>query len=163
MPVRKKPAKKRRPLKVFVSYSHLEKRSYKNLEDHFGQLKRDELVELWYDGMINPKVGWDADIKNNLRDSDIVILLVSAGFLNSYYCCEVEMKLAMKRTGTRKLPKGTRRAVVIPVLLRPCDWETCAFAKFDPLPKEIEYVDGSRLHQAHAWVEVVTRVRELAS
>ena len=56
------------------------------------------------------------------------MLLVSADFLDSDYCYEVEMQRAMER-------HKADEARVIPVILRACDWQTAPFGKLQALPK----------------------------
>ena len=53
---------------------------------------------------------------------------MSPDFLASDYCNDVEMTRAMERN-----QKGEAR--VVPVILKPCDWETSRFARFQALPK----------------------------
>ena len=61
------------------------------------------------------------------------MLLVSADFLSSDYCYDVEMMRAMER-------HEGGEARVIPVIVRDCDWTTAPFAKLQALPKNGEAV-----------------------
>jgi tetratricopeptide (TPR) repeat protein len=69
-----------------------------------------------------------------------VLLLISADFLASDYCNDVELAEAMRRHDVAQ----TR---VVPVILRSCDWQQSRFARFKALPPdgvpvvEAEYPD----------------------
>jgi hypothetical protein len=55
--------------------------------------------------------------------------LISPKFLASDYCWDVEIKKALKRYDQKE-------AVVIPIILRPCDWKELPFGKIQSLPKD---------------------------
>jgi internalin A len=54
--------------------------------------------------------------------------LISADFLASDYCFDIEMKTALERHAAGK-------AVVIPVILRPVDWKATPFRGLQALPR----------------------------
>ena len=59
---------------------------------------------------------WRVEIDKRLNSAHIILLLVSADFLASDYCWGVELKRAMER-------HDAGQARVVPVILRPADWE----------------------------------------
>src|SRR5437016_1404278 len=117
------------PLSVFISYSHQDEKLRERFLIHLTELKRQCLIEPWHDRCITAGGNWAGAIDENLNSAHIVILLVSADFLASDYCHDVEMKRALERSRTDE----TR---VVPVILEPCDWQTSLFAGFEALPKE---------------------------
>lgn len=104
-----------RNTRVFISYSHKDERHENALESHLKVLRRSGLIDTWHDRRIGAGDGWRGLIDTNLREADIVILLVSADFLASDYCHDVEMREAMRRHAL-----GECR--VIPVIVRDCNW-----------------------------------------
>ena len=91
--------------------------------------KREGLISGWHDRKIGSRNRMErCEIDDNLKVRRIILLLVSADFLASDYCYDVELKYAMERH-----EKGHAR--VIPVILQPCDWDTSIFAKLQALPK----------------------------
>ena len=62
-----------------------------------------------------------------MEDAQIILLLISPSFLASDYCYDIETKRALDGHD-----KG--EAKVIPVLLRPVDWEGAPFARLQGLP-----------------------------
>lgn len=117
------------PLKLFISYSHKDENYKDQLITHLSSLKRQGVVKDWHDRKIFAGEEWDNSIKQELLDSDIIILLISADFLNSDYCSEIEIKKAMER-------HELGEAKVIPIIVRPCDWKNLPFSKIQGLPKD---------------------------
>ena len=109
-------------LSIFISYSHKDKELQSELKKHLAGLRRNSAIKVWYDGCIGPGKEIDGEIDTQLAAANIILLLVSADFLDSDYCYEIEMSRAMDRH-----KKGTAR--VIPVILRPCDWKSTPFGR----------------------------------
>jgi tetratricopeptide (TPR) repeat protein len=116
------------PAQLFYSYSHKDEKLLERLVAHLSALKRDGLISGWHDRKIGAGTEWKGAIDEHLKAADIILLLVSADFLASDYCYDIELKYAMERHH-----KGEAR--VIPVILQPCEWETAPFAKLQALPK----------------------------
>lgn len=114
---------------VFFSYSHEDEELRNRLEKHLALLRRQGLVEAWHDRRILVGSDLDQAISQNLETADIVLLLVSADFLASDYCYSREMKRAMQR-------HESGNAVVIPVILKPCDWHSAPFGKLLATPRD---------------------------
>ncbi len=72
-------------------------------------------------------------IKEELESAQIILLLVSVDFLSSNYCYDIEIKRAVERH-----EKG--EAVLIPIMLRKCDWNETSFSKIQALPKNAKPV-----------------------
>ena len=115
------------PAQLFYSYSHKDEKLRDRLKVHLSALKREGIISGWHDRKIGAGTEWKDAIDDNLRSANIILLLVSADFLASDYCYDVELKYAMDRH-----EKGQAR--VIPVILQPCDWKTTIFAKLQALP-----------------------------
>ena len=121
------------PLKLFYCYAHEDKVLRDTLDSHLSLLKRQKLIEIWYDGKISVGTEWEQEIDKHLRSADIVLLLVSAAFLASDYCYGKEMARALERH-----KEGTAR--VVPIILRPVYWEDAPFSKLQVLPSEAKPV-----------------------
>ncbi|HNL39238.1 MAG TPA: toll/interleukin-1 receptor domain-containing protein, partial [Saprospiraceae bacterium] len=116
-------------------------------------LRRSGKVEPWNDHDIRPGEEWDHAIKKNLADAEVIILLVSADFINTDYIWEVEIKAAMERH-----ERG--EAVVIPVFVKPCDWQGMPFGKLNGLPSKARPVT-SYPDPETAWLEVVEGIKRV--
>src|SRR5690349_10195100 len=96
------------PISLFYSYSHKDEALRKRLETHLSLLQNEGVISGWHDRRIAAGTEWDGAISENLDNAGIILLLVSADFLASRYCRDVEIKRAMERHEA-----GTAR--VIPV------------------------------------------------
>jgi hypothetical protein len=139
------------PIDVFISYSHEDDYWRKELEKHLSNLKRQREIADWSDRKIEAGLEWEAQLKDKLESSPIILLLISADFLNSDYCYDIEMQRAIERhdAGTAK---------VIPIILRPCDWQHSKFSKLQVLPQDGEAVTLWK-NQDSAFLDVVQGIR----
>ena len=117
------------PLILFYSYAHEDQALRDQLEKHLRQLQRQGLISAWHDRHILPGGVWADEIDTHLETAAIVLLLVSPDFLASDYCYEIEMQRALER---HKL--GLAR--VVPIILRPCDWQHSPLQDLQCLPRE---------------------------
>jgi len=118
-----------RPVKLFYSYSHKDEDLRDRLEVHLAALKRNNIISEWHDRRIMPGSEWAGEIATQLDAADIILLLVSPDFLASEYCCDREVRRAMKRHEAGK-------ARVVPVILRPVHWDDMPFSKLQALPRD---------------------------
>ncbi|MFL5590329.1 MAG: FxSxx-COOH system tetratricopeptide repeat protein [Ktedonobacteraceae bacterium] len=81
----------------------------------------------WHDRNISAGTDWEREIDAHLNTADLILLLISSDFIASTYCSSIEAIRAMERH-----EKGEAR--VIPVILRPTDWQGVAFERLQALP-----------------------------
>ena len=120
---------KNRPVTAFVSYSHADAKLKTDLLKHLAPLKRLGLISAWNDQEIKPGDEWEKTILDKLVKADLVLLLISSDFIASEYCYVKELQIALDRDKTKK-------ATVIPVILRHCLWTELPFGKLQALPTE---------------------------
>lgn len=141
-------------VKVFISYSS---KDADLMNELLTQLKvlaiSDKQIEFWQDGLLEPGMTWDQEIKDKLHAAHIVLMLVSASFLTSEYVLNIEIKDTLL-----KQEKGEVSA--IPVIVKPCAWRETPLAKFQALPRKgvpvTQYQDRDT-----AWLEIVTGVQSV--
>lgn len=114
-------------INLLFSYSHKDEALRDTLATHLTLLQRQGIINTWHDRNITAGTEWAQAIDRNLNQADIILLLISANFLASDYCYDIEMQRALER-------HHQREARVIPILLKPCDWETAPFGKLQALP-----------------------------
>lgn len=118
------------PPEVFVSYAHEDRELLVDkLEPHLALLQRQGAIKLWHDGRILAGSRWAPEIAERLETAKIILLLVSADFIASDYCWSNEMTRALERDAD-----GSAR--VVPVIIRPCMWETAPFGQLQALPTD---------------------------
>lgn len=139
---------------VFFSYSHADEAMRDQIEKQLAMLKRQGAIETWHDRRIDAGDEWAAAIDERVEHAEIILLLVSADFLASNYCYEKEMLRAVER-------HNAGEAVVIPIILRACDWHPAPFGKIQATPK-----DGKPITQwpdlDEALLQVAKAVRKAA-
>lgn len=116
-------------VKVFLSYCHEDEDMKKELDKALIMLKRNDKIETWNDRCLVAGSDLETEILENLKSADIILLLVSTDFLVSPYCFEKEMKMALER-------HKNKSAVVIPVILRRCDWLKSELKDLVAVPKD---------------------------
>ena len=140
------------PTKLFFSYSHKDETLRDFLATHLALLKRQGVLNEWHDRRIGAGAEWGKAIDENLEAADIILLLVSADFLASDYCYDIEMNRAMAR-------HDAGEARVIPVVLRPCDWQGAPFGKLQAVPKDAKPVTTWE-NQDEAFTDIARGIRE---
>lgn len=139
------------PLEVFISYSHKDDDLREELDIHLSNLKRQGKIAAWHDRAIEAGNEWETEIKDRLDSAQIILLLVSPPFMASDYCYDIEMQRAIDRHN-----EGTAR--VIPIILRPCDWQGSPFSKLQILPKDAKPITEWS-NRDSAFVDVVKGIR----
>jgi hypothetical protein len=140
------------PIEVFVSYSHKDEALREKLGTHLSLLRRQGVISDWHDRRIGAGQEWAGAIDEHLDSTAVILLLVSADFLASDYCYDMEMTRALQR-------HDSEDACVIPVILRSVDWRGAPFAKLQALPKDGRPVT-SWPNEDEAFTDVASGVRK---
>ena len=114
---------------VVFSYSHHDEALRDELEAHLAGLRCEGLITTWHDRRIVAGQPLDKTIDTHFKTADLILILISSDFINSNYCYETELRQAMARH-----ERG--EAVVIPVILRPCEWRDLPFGHLLAVPKD---------------------------
>lgn len=115
-------------VEIFFSYSHEDEELRDELAIHLKMLQRQGIISSWHDREISAGMEWADQIDQHMEKSQVILLLISANFLASDYCYDIELKRAMER-------HDSGEATVIPIILKPTDWESASFGKLQALPK----------------------------
>src|SRR5438874_11812765 len=116
-------------VEVFYSYAHEDEKLRDELKKHLANLKRQSVITDWYDRDISAGTEWNEEIARHLESAKVILLLISPDFMNSDYINDVEVKRAMER-------HESEEARVIPIILRPVDWQGTPFSKLQGLPTD---------------------------
>ena len=147
------------PIEIFFSYAHEDEALMDAVRRQLIVFDRRNLIQKWYDRKIPPGDSWRKAIDSRIRRARIVLLFLSPHFIESDYCYEIEMMVALK-------PHKHREAVVIPVILRPCPWQQTPLAFLEALPKDGRAISTWRnrdevcLAVAEEIMKVVDRLRK---
>lgn len=121
------------PIEPFYSYAHSDERLRKRLETHLSALQQQEVITEWHDRKIVAGTDWKQSIDIHLTTAAVILLLISPDFLASDCCYGVEMQRALAR-------HAVGDACVIPVILRPVDWQGTPFAHLQCMPTDAKPV-----------------------
>jgi hypothetical protein len=143
-----------RRAKVFVSYAPFDARFLDQLEKHLSSLRREGIIEVWNHQRIVIGEDWKATAAIALQEADIILLLISADFIDSDSCFDTELAHAIRRHRD-----GTAR--VCPIVVRRVDWGNLPFADLLALPRNgrpiAQWTDPD-----DAWAEVSQEIRQVA-
>ncbi|HEY0754947.1 MAG TPA: FxSxx-COOH system tetratricopeptide repeat protein [Ktedonobacteraceae bacterium] len=147
----------RQAVLVYCVHTREERAWREKLAMHLSQLARDGLLELWDERESEPGADWQREQDEELERAGLILLLVSPAFVASPFCAS---------SGLARLLERQRRgqALVVPLLLRPCDWRTAPFGHLRPLPTDERCISQwSEREEDEAWLLVVAGLRHMLS
>lgn len=142
-------------MKAFISYSHRDAGALERLHTHLSVLRREGRITEWYDREILAGSNLDSEISAQLESTELFLLLVSPDFLASDYCYEREMGRALER-------HESGEAIVVPIIVEPCDWESSPLRQLKALPRDGKPV-SDWTNQNNAFLDVVTELRRVVA
>lgn len=122
------PAPQPGPTDTFVCYAPGDEALLREFEKHIVMLKRQNLISYWDVGLIGVGAEAEQEIHARLQAAKVILLLISTEFLAHEGYDEL-VAIAMERAR-----KG--EAKVIPILLRPCEFEEERFGNLQRLPRK---------------------------
>jgi hypothetical protein len=138
------------PVSVVFLYSRSDEAMRDELANHLAPLRRQGLIRDWHDRDIEAGTERREIIAHQLETANIFLLLISANFLASdFYHSATKRAIEQQRSG---------QSLVIPIILRPCDWVSAEFARFQSLPSDAKPVTNW-LNRDEAWDDVVRGIR----
>jgi TIR domain len=148
------PSAPQQAIEVFFSYAHKDEELRDELAKHLRLLERQGIIAGWHDRQILAGSAWADAIDTHLETAHIILLLVSADFLASNYCYDLEVQRAMTR-------HTAGEARVIPIILRAVDWHSAPFGKLQALPKDGRPVT-SWPNRDEAFLDIARGIRAMA-
>lgn len=138
---------------IFYCYAHEDDALREQLARHLSPLRRLRYITGWFDRDIRAGTNWERESQARLDTANIILLLISADFMASDYCYTIEMQRALEkhRAGT---------AHVIPILLRPVEWERTPIGELSALPTDKKPITQWEDKDA-AWLNVVQGINEI--
>lgn len=139
------------PVNVFISYASEDREHLQHLKAHLRVLERNNTLRISDAECVLAGQSWKAVLQGYLETARIVILLVSASYIASDESY-AQMEHAVKRAQEGK-------ACVIPVLVRPCQWDELLVRHLYHLPEGEKPVTEWTNRDA-AWKNVVDGIRK---
>ncbi|MFL5652760.1 MAG: tetratricopeptide repeat protein, partial [Ktedonobacteraceae bacterium] len=139
------------PVEVFYSFADGDAPLLQQLEHHLSVLRREGQITTWHKRHITAGSDWQMELDQRLNTASLILLLISPDFLASDYQYGVELQQAMLR-------HAENEARVIPIVLRPCDWEGAPFARLQMVPRNGKAITTWR-NRDEAFTEIAKEIR----
>jgi hypothetical protein len=137
--------------RVFIAYSTQDESYREELEKQLSGLRRNGYIDTWSDCKITKGEPPDATSSESLLNARVILLLVSADSLASDYFHSAELKAAFLR-----YEQG--EAIVIPIILRACNWQDTALAQLQALPSDDRPIEAWE-NIEEAWMNVSNGIK----
>ncbi|PSR16897.1 hypothetical protein C8255_15460 [filamentous cyanobacterium CCP3] len=113
---------------LYFSYAPADEALQAQLKHHLALLERQGVITRWSSHQILPGDNRTQTIHQQLNTADIILLLISSDAIADDTCYHLEIQRVMER-------HQSGEARVIPILLRPVDWQSAPFSQLNVLPK----------------------------
>ncbi len=144
-------------IRIFWSYAHENRETRDTLERYLGALKYLGQITMWCGREILPGTPWEEEIQKRLKDSDLVLFLVSDHFLdhflNLHSRCSVEMRFALELWKEDKI-------AIISILINSVDYQGTPIDNFQVLPTEGKAINCWTDHEK-AYADVAIGIRKV--
>lgn len=137
---------------VFLSYSRRDSELRDQLARVLDPLQRTGLIHLWHDQEIPLGHDWRSTIDQKIHEADLILFLVTADFLQSDYCNELELTTALRRWKAQQVQ-------IIPIIARDCLWEQTPLATLQVVLLDSKPITTND-NQDDAWAYVGRKIHE---
>ncbi len=142
------------PISLFSVYAPEDVSLHEQLEKHLSSLKRRGLISLWSIDKTLAGADRNVEIERHLNTAQVILLLLSADFFASEHCDDVMMR-ALQRQKEDHIR-------IIPILLRPVDWEMLPMSGLQVLPTNGNFVT-MWLNRDEAFSHVAEAIRKIVA
>lgn len=108
---------RKKKVHIFLSYHPADNAFMQQLDKHLSVFKRNEIIATWHDQKILGGSEIAQSIVAQLEEADLILLLISADFI-------ADDRLYYQQLAPAFARHEAQEAIVIPILLRPCEWES---------------------------------------
>jgi hypothetical protein len=139
-----------KPITIFISYAHEDAAYMEELQKYLTPYVKKQLISVWTDKDIMPGQKWDEMIKSKLKESEMILFLVSQDFLVSDYINNVEIKSAVENN----------KLIIIPIIIRPIEMSQLELNSFQVVPSGAEPI-AKWQNRDDAWVDVIRALKNV--
>ncbi|MBE9157333.1 TIR domain-containing protein [Nodosilinea sp. LEGE 06152] len=139
---------------LYFSYAPADNALQIQLANHLTLLEHQSIITSWSSHKIFPGDDRTQTIHQQLNTADIILLLISPDAIADDTCYHLEIQRAIER-------HQSGEARVIPILLRPVDWQGAPFNQLDVLPKNHQPIT-TWPNPDQAFQEIAESIRTIA-
>jgi len=139
------------PVKIYLSSSIEDQFYRKKLIVNLAGLKRQGKIKILNDTEILPGIIWENQIKQWLKEAEMVLFLVSSDFIASDFIYDIEIKKTQERKDEVK---------IIPIIIRPCDYDSLPIHQFKILPLNKIPVSLWE-NEDEAWLQILLQLKKI--
>jgi formylglycine-generating enzyme required for sulfatase activity len=139
-----------KPVRIFISYLREDLAFFEELRSWLTPLEKTGSVELFSDEKTE---GWWSEIEEKRRQSDILLVFVSAASTSRKDFFEKDLFFL-------KAQIGSGRPRLVPVLVTPCNWQDTILADYQMIPRGLRPINQWEDSDA-AWTEVIRELQAL--
>ncbi|MBF0294092.1 MAG: TIR domain-containing protein [Magnetococcales bacterium] len=140
------------PLNIFISYAHKDEAFKDALIEHLRDLENSGLIQPWTDRVMEIGDEWQKRIQEAMQSCHMALFLVSSSFNASSFIRARELPTLLERWEKEGID-------IVPIIIRPCRWNTGPLGKFLSLPKDGEPVN-KHTKGSYEWDKAWTDIAE---
>jgi len=141
------------PVKIYLSSSDEDKHYHQKLIVNLAGLKRQGKIKVLNDNGILPGNIWEEQILQWLKEAELVLFLVSSDFIASDFIYDVEIQKVLDCNQKGKVK-------IIPIIIRPCDFESLPICQFKVLPLNKIPVSVWE-NEDEAWLQIIIQLKKV--
>jgi TIR domain len=134
--------------RVFISYSHADRKWLERLQVHLRPLIRDSIADIWDDSRIRAGDDWRIEIGKALEAASVAVLLVSADFLASDFVQSEELPVLLKAAEARGL-------LILQLIVSPSRFERTPLAQLQAVNSPAEPLVNMNEYQRELLLETL--------
>ncbi|QBD78638.1 toll/interleukin-1 receptor domain-containing protein [Ktedonosporobacter rubrisoli] len=139
---------------IYYVYAAEDEKYCQKFDKHLSALQRNNSITSWYRNKIPAGGNLYVERKAHLASSQLFLLFISPDLLTLDKSFRQEWDLALQR-------HEASEACIIPILLRPCDWEADSqLSCLQPLPRNRRFVTQWK-NRDEAFVQIAEELRSL--
>ncbi len=141
--------------KVFIAYESQDEAALKHLLSQLSPLERNGKMETWHNGLVAAGSERELVILEQLKQSDLILLLVSSTFIASDFFYNTFLPQAIHCAENPKVH-------LIPIITKSCMWEDTLLQKFVALPpRKVPIVSNKWGTLEEPYVQIVQAIKRL--
>lgn len=135
---------------VFIGYNQKDVAIFNRLKNHLSELVRNDQINIWHEEELLGGAEREKEIKQQLKQSDFVLLILSADFIADDFCYNTLLKEAV-------VSVNNSNARLLTILARECSWEDSPLAHYTVLPDRKLPIESRRWRTADEAYTVIAR------